>query len=41
MLQLQLNRIDYCQIGTTNHKCMRLMPTTNKELQKVNNNVKK
>lgn len=35
MFQLQLNRVDYCQVGTTNHKCMKLMPSLQKELQKV------
>jgi hypothetical protein len=35
MLQLQLNRVDYCQVGTTGHKCMKLMPSEKKELQKV------
>lgn len=35
MLQLQLNRVDYCQVGTTNAKCMKLMPSVQKELQRV------
>lgn len=35
MLQLQLNRVDYCQVGTTNQKCMKLMPSNQKEIQKV------
>jgi hypothetical protein len=35
MFQLQLNRVDYCQVGTTTNKCMRLMPSLMKELNKV------
>ncbi|CAF0705971.1 unnamed protein product [Brachionus calyciflorus] len=35
MFQLQLNRVDYCQVGTTGPKCMKLMPSLQKELQKV------
>ena len=35
MLQLKLNRVDYHQVATTSHKCMKLMPNSNKELQKV------
>ncbi len=35
MLQLQLNRVDYCQVGSTSHKCMRLLPSASKELQRV------
>jgi hypothetical protein len=35
MLQLQLNRVDYCQVATTSQKCMKLMPSLQKELQKV------
>lgn len=35
MFQLQLNRVDYCQVGSTGNKCMKLMPSLQKELQKV------
>ena len=35
MLQLKLNRVDYHQVATTSHKCMRIMPSSNRDLQKV------
>ena len=35
MLQLQLNRVDYCQVGATTHKGLKLMPSGNKEQQKI------
>lgn len=35
MLQLQLNRIDYCQVGSLGHKCMRLLPSATRDIQKV------
>jgi hypothetical protein len=38
MLQLQLNRVDYCHIGTTSHKCLKLIEnqTGESKQQKVN-----
>ena len=35
MLQLQLNRVDYCKVNAIGTKCMKLMPSSQKETQKV------